>query len=294
MANDVLLKNTRTIFQLPKNSQRFTSSDKQNIFQTKESELFQYSFNLNLAAIRFLNTDFTSLTTNRFEQFWMQLDMDTDVEELILDNCRIKHDKLMFVIDKLKHLRRVTINLPTKLYDCIELIEKLMFRVKSLTLSGKIWNQKRIVFQPENGVQPTLEKLSFTRECHFLELEIVSLFEILEFSLKHLEITLRCAYSTLYNQLVWFNDLNLNLDILCIKLLNIQHNDKRNLNALVERQENLQHFEMTYDYQLFESFFKNLSIQMVNLRVLKLTSIAEEIVNYKLLDLSNMHHLEVR
>lgn len=258
--------------------------------------LEQIQLNLNFQNVRCANINFTSLTNESLKRFWNIFSNET--VNLTIQQCKIKQNQLHAGLEKLINLKIVSLDIITH-YDVIEVIDQLINRVISLTVSGNTWGRPPLAIHNDietlpHGYKPAIKELKFLTAYNFCNPEVTKLFKVIAKSIKHLEICLmwyNVTWHEEYDQLQWFSEFDFELESLKLKL--IGGTNYRTLHMLAVKQRELKHFEISWDMEMSKVHLECIARQMVNLRVLKFDCRSFGNVDYTILDLTKLDHLEV-
>lgn len=275
LIHDLFIRKTQIKIAFSPQNFEWNTNDQVEKFDETIIVLKQIQPNLSFKNIRCANINFASLSNDRLELFWSLFAVDT--ENLTICNSKIKQKQLLAGLDRLNYLKNVSLEIITH-YDVIEVIDRLINRVVSLTVSGNTWGRlPPIIYNDIDslpvGYKPKIQTLNFLTPYNICNPDVTKLFKAIGLSLKHLEICLmwyNIGWNTEYDQLQWFSEFDYDLESLKLKL--IGGTNYRTLQKLAAKQLRLKHFEISWDMELSKIHLECITRQMVNLRVLKFDS----------------------
>lgn len=293
--SDQFRQQTRIKFAFPPQPNYETVQYEQT-FIAKVDNLEEVYSRIDSSNIRCSNINFITISNQNLNRFWNII---SESDTLYVHDSQISQNQLLNGLDKLLYLRNVSLDFDSH-YDVIEVIDRLINRVESLTVSGNTWGRLPLIIHHDIEklpceYKPAIKELKFLTPYNFCNPHVTKLFKVIQLSLKHLEICLmwyNIGWCREFDQLQWFSDFDFNLESFKLKL--IGGTNFRTLQKLVAKQNDLKHFEISWDIQISKIHFESITRHMVNLRVLRLDSRAFAMVDYNILDLTKLRFLEVR
>lgn len=296
LIHDDFLQKTCIKITFPPQYFDWNSIQQEEKFSATLNILEQIQSNLHFKNVRCANINFSSLTNDSLTRFWNLFS--TETNNLNIQNSKIKQNQLHSGLVKLINLKVVSLDIITH-YDVIEVIDQLINRVISLTVSGNTWGRPPLIIHNDietlpHDYKPAIKELKFLTAYNFCNPEVTKLFKVIAKSIKHLEICLmwyNITWHEEYDQLQWFSEFDFELESLKLKL--IGGTNYRTLQMLAVKQQGLRHFEISWDMEMSKVHLECITRKMINLRILKFDSRAFGKLDYTILDLTKLDHLEV-